>query len=95
MGIHRPPETRKTVRDPHGRRELLRGSMGGQDKQVHRLQTLEEDQERTQQEREMDRRQGRRGMEGIMSVSLWAYDPVRCEGHQCCGDCDYCPLKNK
>lgn len=27
-----------------------------------------------------------------MSCDKWAYDPVRCEGHQCCGDCDFCMM---
>lgn len=25
-----------------------------------------------------------------MSVSLWAYDPDKCEGNVCPGDCDIC-----
>lgn len=25
-----------------------------------------------------------------MSVNKWAYDPEKCEGRFCCGDCDYC-----
>ena len=28
-----------------------------------------------------------------MSVSKWAYEPDKCDGHYCCGDCDYCILK--
>lgn len=27
-----------------------------------------------------------------MSTSKWAYDPERCDGHYCCGDCDNCML---
>lgn len=26
----------------------------------------------------------------MMSVSKWAYDPERCDGQSCCGDCDRC-----
>lgn len=26
----------------------------------------------------------------FMSVSKWAYDPNKCEGQMCCGDCDHC-----
>lgn len=26
-----------------------------------------------------------------MSISKWAYDPDKCDGDYCCGDCDYCP----
>lgn len=25
-----------------------------------------------------------------MSVSKWAYEPSRCDGDYCCGDCDHC-----
>ena len=25
-----------------------------------------------------------------MSVSLWRYDPEKCDGKPCCGDCDLC-----
>lgn len=25
-----------------------------------------------------------------MSVSLWAYNPDKCDGNPCCGDCDNC-----
>jgi len=25
-----------------------------------------------------------------MSVSLWKYDPEKCDGIPCCGDCDEC-----
>ena len=25
-----------------------------------------------------------------MSCSKWAYIPEKCDGHYCCGDCDYC-----
>lgn len=25
-----------------------------------------------------------------MSVNLWAYDPEKCDGKYCCGDCDFC-----
>lgn len=31
-------------------------------------------------------------MESKMSVSLWAYDPIRCKDAVCCGDCDECLL---
>lgn len=27
-----------------------------------------------------------------MSVSKWAYDPDKCDGQRCIGDCDYCIL---
>lgn len=27
-----------------------------------------------------------------MSVSKWAYDPKKCDGRPCCGDCDMCEL---
>lgn len=27
-----------------------------------------------------------------MSVSKWAYDPEKCDGALCVGDCDYCEL---
>lgn len=26
-----------------------------------------------------------------MSVSKWAYDPEKCDGDFCVGDCDLCP----
>ena len=26
-----------------------------------------------------------------MSVSRWAYEPEKCDGDFCCGDCDFCP----
>lgn len=25
-----------------------------------------------------------------MSMSLWDYTPEKCDGRQCCGDCDNC-----
>ena len=25
-----------------------------------------------------------------MSVSKWSYDPDKCDGVYCCGDCDFC-----
>lgn len=25
-----------------------------------------------------------------MSVSKWAYEPEKCDGDFCCGDCDHC-----
>ena len=25
-----------------------------------------------------------------MSVKLWKYEPEKCEGKPCCGDCDEC-----
>lgn len=25
-----------------------------------------------------------------MSVSKWAYEPEKCDGDYCCGDCDFC-----
>lgn len=25
-----------------------------------------------------------------MSVSLWGYEPEKCDGEPCCGDCDKC-----
>lgn len=25
-----------------------------------------------------------------MSVSLWAYQPDKCDGNSCPGDCDFC-----
>jgi len=28
-----------------------------------------------------------------MSVDKWAYDPEKCDGRPCCGDCDYCSIK--
>ena len=30
-----------------------------------------------------------------MSCDKWAYDPERCEGHLCPGDCDFCELWNE
>ena len=30
-----------------------------------------------------------------MSVNKWAYDPEKCEGRFCCGDCDYCDSEDK
>lgn len=30
-----------------------------------------------------------------MSVSLWNYDESKCEGKECMGDCDFCPLANE
>ena len=30
-----------------------------------------------------------------MSVSKWAYEPEKCDGHCCTGDCDLCPLKDE
>lgn len=27
-----------------------------------------------------------------MSTDKWAYDPERCDGTVCCGDCDLCML---
>ena len=30
-----------------------------------------------------------------MSVSRWAYDPNKCEGQMCCGNCDKCALKDE
>ena len=29
-----------------------------------------------------------------MSVDKWAYEPKKCEGHYCVGDCDFCELAN-
>lgn len=29
-----------------------------------------------------------------MSVSKWAYDPEKCDGVLCVGDCDLCRLAN-
>ena len=26
-----------------------------------------------------------------MSVSKWAYEPTKCDGQPCVGDCDNCP----
>lgn len=26
-----------------------------------------------------------------MSVSKWAYEPEKCDGDFCVGDCDFCP----
>ena len=28
-----------------------------------------------------------------MSVSKWAYEPEKCDGKPCVGDCDYCDIK--
>lgn len=28
-----------------------------------------------------------------MSVSLWAYEPNKCDGDFCIGDCDLCPKR--
>lgn len=30
-----------------------------------------------------------------MSVSKWAYDPNKCEGQMCVGDCDICSKKDE
>lgn len=30
-----------------------------------------------------------------MSVSLWNYDPERCDGNACCGDCDLCGMEDE
>ena len=27
-----------------------------------------------------------------MSTDKWAYSPEKCEGQDCPGDCDFCPL---
>ena len=27
-----------------------------------------------------------------MSVSKWSYDPTKCDGHYCPGECDLCSL---
>ena len=27
-----------------------------------------------------------------MSVSKWAYEPTKCDGHYCPGECDMCSL---
>ena len=29
-----------------------------------------------------------------MSVSKWAYDPDKCDGICCCGDCDFCERRD-
>lgn len=29
-----------------------------------------------------------------MSVSKWAYEPKKCDGQFCCGDCEFCELAN-
>ena len=29
-----------------------------------------------------------------MSVSKWAYDPDKCDGEYCPGDCDFCDKAN-
>lgn len=26
-----------------------------------------------------------------MSISKWGYNPEKCDGDFCCGDCDFCP----
>ena len=28
-----------------------------------------------------------------MSVSKWAYEPTKCDGHYCPGDCDLCSIE--
>lgn len=28
-----------------------------------------------------------------MSVSKWAYEPDKCDGDYCVGDCDFCRIK--
>ena len=30
-----------------------------------------------------------------MSVSLWAYDDLKCDGYPCPGDCDVCEIKDE
>ena len=30
---------------------------------------------------------------GRMSVSKWAYQPEKCDGDYCCGECDLCSKK--
>ena len=30
-----------------------------------------------------------------MSVSLWAYDDLKCDGYPCPHDCDICPIKDE
>jgi len=30
-----------------------------------------------------------------MSVSLWAYDDLKCDGYPCPGSCDICPVKDE
>jgi len=30
-----------------------------------------------------------------MSVSLWAYDDIKCDGMPCPGDCDRCSVKDE
>ena len=30
-----------------------------------------------------------------MSVSLWAYDDLKCDGYPCPHDCDICPVKDE
>ena len=30
-----------------------------------------------------------------MSCDKWAYEPSRCDGNYCVGDCDFCKLKDK
>lgn len=27
-----------------------------------------------------------------MSVDKWAYDPEKCDGKECMGDCDFCEI---
>ena len=29
-----------------------------------------------------------------MSASKWAYIPERCDGYECCGGCESCPLRH-
>lgn len=30
-----------------------------------------------------------------MSTDKWAYDPEKCDGKECCGDCDLCSKKDE
>ena len=30
-----------------------------------------------------------------MSVSLWAYNDLKCDGYPCCGSCDDCEIKDE
>ena len=30
-----------------------------------------------------------------MSVELWAYDDLKCDGYPCPNNCDICPLKDE
>lgn len=30
-----------------------------------------------------------------MSVSKWSYEPTKCDGHYCPGECDLCALKDE